>query len=304
MKNKVINLGTANVDEIIKTDVLPRVGETRFSHRYCALLGGKGANQAVAARRAGASVVFLGSIGADNYGEFVRKKLKENDIDTSFLVTCKEKPTGIAHVWAEDSGHNSIICYPGANLGSEEEQLRNFREILEPGDVILLTLEYRKDFIKEIAGTAKERGCRLILDPSGHVEIGKDTGIAQDTYLIKPNEVEAEQLTGIAVRTKEDGFAAAERLRNLGYAHPVVSMGEKGAVACIENEIRFFEPRKVRTVDSTGAGDAFLGYLAAALAENRDLAWALGLAVRAAALSTEKTGAAEAVPWRGEVEEI
>lgn len=302
MKNKIINLGTANVDEIIRIDAFPRVGETRFSDRYCALLGGKGANQAVAASRAGAAAVFLGSIGADIYGSYVRERLEENGIDTSFLVTHREKPTGIAHVWADDSGRNSIVCYPGANLGSEEEQLRHLREIAKPGDVILLTLEYGKDFVREIAGEAKKKSCRLILDPSGNIEIGKDVAIAQNTYLIKPNEVEAEQLTGMAVRTKEEGFAAAERLRHMGYAHPVVSMGEKGAAAYVEGEMRFFEPLPVRSVDSTGAGDAFLGYLAVALAENRDLDGAIRLAVRAAALSTEKIGAAEAVPRRGEAQ--
>lgn len=304
MKSKVINFGTANVDEIIKIDALPRIGETRFSDRFSALLGGKGANQAVAARKAGADVAFLGSVGTDGYGALVKKKLEENQIDTSYLLLSEKRPTGIAHVWADDANHNSILCYLGANVGNEEQQLKRLQEIVQSGDMILLTLEYKKDFVTEVAKIAEKYKCRLILDPSGNIEIAKDAEVAKRTYAIKPNEVEAEQLTGITILTEEDGIRAVEILRELGYAHPIVSMGERGAAAYIENEIRFFEPWKARSVDSTGAGDAFIGYLAAGLAKDCDLDRAIRIAAKAAALSTEKLGAAEAIPLLEEVERL
>ncbi len=301
MGHKVINFGTANIDEIMQVPAFPLVGETKFTQKFSLHLGGKGANQASAVSKAGAKVNFLGSIGKDRYGEMVLESLIRNGVDVSEMQVDEKIATGVAHVWADDAQMNSIICYLGANMGNEKRQIERLERLAAAGDIILTTLEYSEAFIMEAVRIAQEKQCIFMVDPSGNIELAREKYIAEHTFLIKPNEVETEQITGIQVNSAEDARQAAESLKKLGYSYPIVSLGAEGAVGYAGAEPTYFPPCRVKSVDSTGAGDAFIGYIAAGIANGWELGKAIRTASRAAAWTTTKTGAAEAVPTIEEV---
>lgn len=301
MATKVINIGSANIDEIMSVEHFPLVGETKYTPYFCKKLGGKGANQAVAAARAGGHCFFLGSVGMDANGGIIRKKLSDNGVDISRLLCMEGQETGIAQVWADGEEKNMIICFPGASLGNEAEQLQKLEEIAGNGDIFMITLEYGKAFIASAIKTAREKGCTVIVDPSGDLDILKDKEIAGYIDIVKPNEVETEQLTGIGVTDQESVVEALVVLEHMGFKIPIISLGARGCCARIHGEITFLGTDEIKAVDTTGAGDAFLGYLAAMLSKGETLAAALKTANKAAAISTTKLGAAESVPYINEI---
>lgn len=301
MAAKVINIGSANIDEIMSVVHFPLMGETKYTMNFCKKLGGKGANQAVAAARAGGHCVFLGSVGMDANGGIIRNKLSDNGVDIKHLLCMEGQETGIAQVWTNSEEKNMIICFPGASLGNEERQLQKLEEIAGDGDVFMITLEYDKAFITSAIRIAREKGCMVVVDPSGDLDILKDKWIAGHVDIIKPNEVEAKQLTGIGVTDQESVMEALEVLEYMGFKKPIISLGARGCCARIHGKITFFGTDKIKAVDTTGAGDAFLGYLAAMLSKGETLAAALKTANKAAAISTTKLGAAESVPYINEI---
>lgn len=301
MAVKVINIGSANIDEIMSVAQLPVVGETKYTPYFERKIGGKGANQAVAVARAGGNSVFLGSVGMDSSADIIIEKLSDNGVNISHMLRMKGQQTGIAQVWTDGHENNMIICFPGASLGNEKEQLEILKNIAQKRDVFMITLEYSNDFVADAVKTAHARGCTVVLDPSGNLETAKERSIAGLVDIIKPNEVETEQLTGIEITDRESASAALEALENMGFKTPVISLGAKGCCARVDGEITFVETDKVNAVDTTGAGDAFLGYLTSMLAKGYGLEKSLRIANRAAAICTTKLGAAESVPFIKEI---
>lgn len=301
MAVKVINIGSANIDESMSVTQFPIVGETRYTQNFCRKLGGKGANQAVSVSRAGGCPVFLGSVGTDGNGDIVMERLRDNGVDISHMLRVEGQETGIAQVWTDGEEKNMIICYPGASLGNEESQLEELERTACKGDIFMMTLEYSGDFVAKAVKTAHDRGCRVVIDPSGNLDIVKDRSIAGLVEIIKPNEVEAGQLTGIHITDRESAGKALKALEEMGFQTPVISLGARGCCARIDGQASFLETDRVEAVDTTGAGDAFLGYLTSMLAAGHGLERALRTANRAAAVSTTKLGAAESVPLINEI---
>lgn len=287
-------LGSANMDLVAVVDEAPGPGMTVTGLASLQVPGGKGANQAVAAARAGGDVRLLGAVGADAFGRRARAVLTEAGIDVGGLVEV-DAPTGTAHVVVDATGANSIIVVPGAN-GTVDRLDPRRREAIAASDVLLLQLELPLPVVVEAASYAGEVGTRVVLTPAPVVDL--PDGLLAATDLLVPNEHEALRLTG-----EHDPERAAAALQARGASSVLVTLGARG---CLHRGrsgrvLRARAPQ-VEVVDSTGAGDTFVGALAVTLAESRPLRDALRWATAAAALSVQRGGASSSMPFRHEID--
>lgn len=287
-------LGSANLDLVVVVEEAPARGETVTGQEFLQVPGGKGANQAVAAARAGAAVAMIGAVGRDPFGAQVRAVLEEAGVDTRALAAVDE-PTGTAHVVVEHSGANSIVVVPGAN-GTLTSLTAAHRQQIAGSDLLLLQLELPLGVVLEAAEWARRSGTRVVLTPAPVAELPDELLVAVD--LLVPNEHEAARLTG-----ESDVEGAARVLLGRGVGSVVVTLGEQGCLALDQHgtATRVSAP-SVEAVDTTGAGDTFVGCLAAALVESRPLADALPWATMAASLSVRTSGASSSMPSRTQID--
>ncbi|MGW2848804.1 ribokinase [Streptomyces sp. NPDC001274] len=290
---RIAVLGSTNMDLVAYTERAPRLGETVTGREFRTVPGGKGANQAVAAARAGGDVLMIGAVGDDAYGGLLRDNLEHSGVDTDLLHTA-EGPSGTAHIVVDSTGANAIVVIPGANatvtaLGPGETAA------IAGAGLLLLQLELPLSAVVEGARTARAQGVRTILTPSPVQPLPDELLDCVD--LLVPNEHEAAELSGFA-----DPWAAAEHL--LGRVPAVViTLGAKGCLyAARGTEPVLFPAPEVTAVDTTGAGDTFVGTLAVALAEHRPVPEALAWAAAAAALCVQRPGASASMPYRTEIE--
>ncbi|WP_329227687.1 ribokinase [Streptomyces sp. NBC_01460] len=287
-------LGSTNMDLVAYVDRAPGRGETITGREFRTVPGGKGANQAVAAARAGGEVVMIGAVGTDEYGSLLRTNLEHAGVDTDLLHTVAG-PSGTAHIVVDDEGSNAIVVVPGANgtvtaLGPGE------RAAVAAAGLLLLQLELPLSAVTEAARTAKAHGVRTILTPSPVQPL--PPGLLDSVDLLIPNEHEAARLTGQA-----EPHAAAEVLLQQ-VPEVVITLGGKGCLYVArggEPPVLFPAP-EVTAVDTTGAGDTFVGTLAVALGEGRSVPEALGWASSAAALCVQRHGASTSMPYRSEID--
>ncbi|MEV8453505.1 ribokinase [Streptomyces sp. NPDC052095] len=290
---RIAVLGSTNMDLVAYTDRAPRLGETVTGREFRTVPGGKGANQAVAAARAGGDVLMIGAVGDDAYGGLLRDNLEHSGVDTDLLHTA-EGPSGTAHIVVDSTGANAIVVIPGANgtvtaLGPGETAA------IAGAGLLLLQLELPLPVVVEGARTAHAQGVRTILTPSPAQPLPAELLDCVD--LLVPNEHEAAELSGFA-----DPWAAADHLLARVPA-VVVTLGAKGCLyAARGTEPVLFPAPEVTAVDTTGAGDTFVGTLAVALAEHRPVPEALAWAAAAAALCVQRPGASASMPYRTEIE--
>lgn len=288
-------LGSTNMDLVAYVARAPVPGETVTGREFRTVPGGKGANQAVAAARAGGDVVMMGAVGTDEYGSRLRTNLEHAGVDTDLLHTAAG-PSGTAHIVVDDEGANSIVVVPGANatvitLGAGEEAA------IAAAGLLLLQLELPLAVVTEAARTARARGVRTILTPSPVQPLPPELLDAVD--LLVPNEHEAEALTGYA-----DPHAAAQILLRQ-VPEVVITLGRKGCLyAARGGEPVLLPAPEVTAVDTTGAGDTFVGTLAVALGEGRSVPEALAWASSAAALCVQRAGASTSMPFRSEIDAV
>lgn len=290
----IIIPGSINADLLFKVARLPRPGETVLCPSYAFAPGGKGANQAAAAAKAGAEVRFVGHVGDDAYGPVVRGLLEEAGVDCAGLAV-SAKPTAIAVIGVDEGGENAIIVASGANLDTAAAQVPD--ELLGPGATVLCQNEIRSEESFAALRRAKARGARAILNlaPAGPVP----DEVLGDLDLLIVNELEAAALAGREGEPRELAGALSER-HGLTC---VLTLGAKGAIAVGPGGVALkASPLRVEPVDTTGAGDTFSGVLAAWLDRGADLAGALAAASVAAALACERVGAQTAQPTRGMIE--
>jgi ribokinase len=285
--------GSINADLLFKVDRLPRPGETVLCPGYTFAPGGKGANQAAAAAKAGARVLFVGKVGDDAYGPVLRRLLEEAGVDCSRLATC-ERPTGIAVIGIDAAGENAITVGSGANLEVAADQIPD--ELLAPGTTVLCQNEIRAEETAQALRRAHARGARTILNLAPAGTVPDDVLAALDLLIV--NEHEAASLTG---RTAEPNQLATELSSRHGLTC-VLTLGAKGAIAVGPQLALKASPLRIRPVDTTGAGDTFAGALAAWLDGGASLPAALAAASVAAALSCEHLGAQTAQPTRAMIE--
>jgi ribokinase len=297
---RVCVIGSANVDWSVALRRLPRPGETVTGGTLVRSLGGKGANQAVAARRLGAEVRFLGGVGGDASGSEIRAGLAREGIEVSGLVTVDGEATGTALICVDAEGRNQIAVAPGANHRVTVEALAAHVASLAWAQVVVCQLEVPLPVTCWALGEARRAGALTILNPAPMRELdGTVLGLVD--YLT-PNEGEAARLTGIEVTDPVSARGAAQSLRARGAGTVIVTLGGQGALVCGADAAAHFPAFPVTVVDTTAAGDAFNGALAAGLAAGGTLEHALPLANAAAGLACGARGAQDSLPDRRAVE--
>jgi ribokinase len=300
MMKKIVVVGSSNTDLIIKVPEIPRPGETLLGGEFKTFPGGKGANQAVAAARAGGDVIFIAAVGDDAYGVDAIKGYRVDNINTENIKVCKGIPSGIAMITVSEKGENAITVAPGANAQLRPEDLEEAEEPFHEADYMLIQLETPLDTVLKAVELCKELNTKVILNPAPAAELSGE--ILQKVNIITPNETEAERLTGIVVSDEPTAASAAEALHNRGIETVIITLGALGAyLSDNESGMRLLIPGfSVQAVDTTAAGDVFNGQLAVSLAEGKELKRAVLEAHGAAAISVQKLGAQSSIPRREE----
>ncbi|MGW1165055.1 ribokinase [Streptomyces sp. NPDC002550] len=289
----IVVLGSTNMDLVTYVAKAPQRGETVTGREFHTIPGGKGSNQAIAAARAGATVSMIGAVGNDAFGLRLRDTLEHSGVDTDFLRTV-EGPSGTAHIVVDDEGANSIVVIPGAN-GTVDHLSPGDEGLIASADALLLQLEIPPAAVVAGAQAARRHGIRTVLTPSPAQPLPPELLAATD--LLVPNEYEAVTLTG-----RTDPREAAHALLEL-VPEVVVTLGATGSLYLARGTDPLVIPApKVTAVDSTGAGDTFVGALTVALAEEKPVREALSWAAAAAAISVQRAGASASMPYRPEID--
>jgi ribokinase len=299
MGSRIVVVGSLSIDLIARAAHLPQRGETVANGTFLMCPGAKGGNQAVAAARMGAAVAMIACVGSDAYGAQVRDALEHEGVDVAAIETV-DGPTGIAMIFVEASGQNAIVVVPGANAALTPERVARHAAALDAADVVVAQCEIPPETVAWTAAYARAHGKTFVLNPApARAPLPREL-LAAATYVI-PNEIEAAALTGLPVATEAQARAAAEALRAQGAANALVTLGARGVMAATAAGTHHYPAPVVDAVDTTGAGDAFVGAFAAALAEGRDLAGAIALGQGAAALSVTRPGTQPSLPRRAEL---
>ena len=297
----VVVLGSSNTDMIVKAPRIPRPGETILGGKFSTAAGGKGANQAVGAARAGGNVTFIARIGTDMFGEQSLAGFKADGIDTSHVIVDSTEPSGVALICVDDHGENSIAVASGCNANLSPDDARAARDIIAGASVLLMQLEVPLETVEEAAPIASDAGVTVILNPAPAQPL--PDSLLRNIDILTPNEHEAELLTGITVTDESSASDAAAALVGKGIGQVLITLGSKGVYIASDEFTGLVPAFTVDAVDTTGAGDVFNGVLATALAEGQTLSDAVRFAQAAAALSVTKLGAQPSAPHREEIEE-
>jgi ribokinase len=299
MTAKIVVVGSFNTDLTAYTERMPRPGETVSGKKFVTGPGGKGSNQAVAAARLGAEVTFIGRVGDDVFAEIAYKIWRAEGINTNYVVRDPDHATGVAPIWVDDKGENSIIVVLGANLNMQKSDVDVAAKLIAEADVLITQLEINYDMVAYALQVARQHGVRTILNPAPAGKLPADV-IALADY-ITPNETELEELSNHVSASVEE---AARSLLTTPEQTVVVTRGADGAQWVRQQGSLLLPTFKVDVVDTTGAGDAFNGGLAVALAEGKSLDEAIRFANATAALCVTKPGTAPSMPQRAEVEAL
>lgn len=297
---RVCVIGSANVDYTVAVSRLPLPGETVSGGTLLVNLGGKGANQAVAARRMGAEVRMIGCVGDDADGRRIREDLAAAGIGVDGLRASRDTATGIALIVVDEAGRNQIAVAPGANHRLTVEMTAAYAETIAWAEVVVCQLETPLPVVRWALGEARRRRIRTMLDPAPVRQL--DAELLALVDFLTPNELEAASLAGLPPGSLESARAAAGRLRAAGVGTVLVTLGAHGVFACSGDGAAHFPAYPVEAVDTTAAGDAFNGALAVGLAGGGSLDQTISLAGAAAALACTKRGAQDSLPGRAEVE--
>jgi len=291
----ILVVGSLNADLVVRAPRFPQPGETISGEDLQVIAGGKGANQAVAAARLGSSVSMLGRVGKDSFGDLLVDNLKSNHVDAQ-LVQRDDASTGTAIIIVDSNGQNSIILSAGANGKVSAEDLASFPD----HKLLLLQLEIPLETVLSAAKRAHENGLRVILNPAPAQVIPTEL-VALADFII-PNETELSLLTGMDVKDVSSTEQAAHVLLQRGAKSVIVTLGSKGALIVSNTQVTHVDTYKVNVVDTTAAGDAFIGGFATALLKNKSLEEAVRYGCACGALATTKFGAQPSLPTKEEVD--
>ena len=293
-------VGSANVDLTTFNDVFPQPGETIFGRKFDLGFGGKGANQAVAAHLCGASVGMVAKVGSDLFGPATIKNFESQGIDATYVHIAEGVSSGVAPIFVEPSGQNRIIVVKGANDTLSPEDVDAAAPLLRKADAIIVQFEIPLRAVYHTVKFARANGIRCIVNPAPAQPVDfKELGAAD--YFI-PNESEAEAITGMPVRSIDDAKKCAKFLLLQGMRRVVITLGERGSLAAGPDRIALIPAFKVQALDTTGAGDAFIGSFAVFLSEGLPEEEALPRANLYAALSTTKLGTQKSFCTRADFE--
>ncbi len=301
MANTVTVLGSLNVDTTSKIEKIPLPGETISSLSRSSAAGGKGANQAIAAVRAGAKVNFIGKIGKDDAGHFMIDCLKEDHVDTTHITEDEVAGTGAATILLDKQGQNSIIVYGGANQRVTEEDIDAAAEQIKTSDFVVAQFETPQKAALEMFKIAKDNGVTTILNPAPAAKILPE--LLKVTDVIVPNETESATLTGIEVTDEDSMVANYQAFKKMGVANLIITVGDKGAFYANDNSHEFLPAFKVKPVDTTAAGDTFIGALSSQLKPDfSNMTEAINFAQHASSLTVQRMGAMPSIPKLAEIQ--
>lgn len=299
MPNQILVIGSSNTDMVVKSDRLPAPGETVLGGTFLMNAGGKGANQAVAAARLKGQVTFVAKVGNDIFGQQAITGFQQEIIDTTYVVTDADQPSGVALINVDAQGENCITVAPGANAHLQPTETQAALQAAAAGTLALLQLEIPLPTVEYVVEQAAAQGLRVILNPAPAQSLPET--LFPHLFLITPNETEAEILTGIHVTNEATAEQAAQKLHKMGVTNVVITLGSKGAYLYSDNRGQLIPVPRVTAVDSTAAGDCFNGALAVALAEDQTLPEAVAFACKAASISVTRMGAQASMPKRSEI---
>ena len=278
-----------------KTQELPRPGETVLGGVFTMGPGGKGANQAVAAQRLGGNVKFICKVGKDMFGDNAIAQYEKEGLDTSGILR-SELSSGVALIYVDSHAENCIVVASGANGDITEADIEASRGDIENCGILLLQLESPIPAVLKAAQIAHKAGATVVLNPAPACPLPEE--IFKNIDLFIPNETELSTFSGIPVTCKEEAEQAAAAMQAKGVGKLIVTMGSKGALICEGGPATFVPAHKVKAVDTTAAGDTFCGALCVAISEGKSLVQATEFATAASALTVQKMGAQNSIPYR------
>lgn len=299
MKPHVVVIGSANTDLVMQVPRLPHRGETVMGGRFQVFAGGKGANQAVAAARAGARVTFIANVGCDPYGDAALKTLRREKIEARYVARSPSTPSGVALILVGQRGENLIAVARGSNDELLPGHVDAALPALDAARCLVLQLEIPLATVRRALEWANRHGVPALLNPAPAQSL--PLKLLQQATWLTPNQSELTTLTGLPTRTQSEVQTAARQLRKRGVENILVTCGARGVCWCHDSSTRWFAAPKVRAVDTVGAGDCFSGTFAAAVAEGKSVEQAIRFAVTAAAISVTRPGAQSSMPTRREI---
>ncbi|MFP5110972.1 ribokinase [Bacillaceae bacterium C204] len=299
---KILVIGSFMTDLVVQTPKVPVEGETIIGNTFNRFTGGKGANQAVAAARLGGDVTMIGKLGEDDFGREHIDALKSENINHHSILFDSQASTGVGNVVIDSNGNNRIIVVPGANLKLSEKDIEAFENVIINSDIVVLQLEVPMETVYKSIELANKHGKTIILNPAPAQPIDPKYMDKVDYFV--PNETEASLLTNIEVSNLETAEKAAEVLLLQGYKNVIITLGNKGVIFKNNTEMKFVKAYTVKAVDTTAAGDSFIGSFAYGLSNNMTIEQSLNLAVAASALTVTKLGAQPSLPKIDDVNEL
>ena len=299
---KVTVVGSLNIDHVLKVNTLPLRGETLISNGYDMSGGGKGANQAIAIGRLGVSVNMIGKVGGDIFGEILIKNLTESGVKTKGVIVDKSQRTGAAFITVDRDGANTIVVTPGANQRLTADDIRTKRSQILESDIVVLQMEIPKDTISYVINFSKDSNKLIILNFAPAIDI--DMNVLEKVDYLIMNEVEIKYLTGIGFNFRNIDISV-RKLRKFFSKNVVITLGEKGAVlVTLKDEILKVPAYEIKSVDSTGAGDAFIGGFILGLVANKSVEDCVVIGSAAGTLSVTKLGAQSSLPYINELSDF
>ncbi|WNS41429.1 ribokinase [Paenibacillus sp. MMS20-IR301] len=295
----IVVIGSLNMDMVVRAERAPEAGETLFGQAFALSPGGKGANQAVAAARLGAEVTMIGRVGKDSFGSGLLEVMKQEQIQTDYILMSESESTGVASIVVDGAGENRIIVVPGANLEMKPEDIAALEAVIREAGIVVMQLEMDLEMCEAAAAIAFRHGIPVILNPAPARALRSE--LLQHVTYLTPNETEAGILAGISVESIDDAERAARLLLLKGVRHVIVTLGSKGALIVNAAGSLHVPGFPVQAVDTVAAGDSFNGALAWQLTRGKTLDEAVRFANAVGALAVGKTGAIPSLPRLEEV---
>lgn len=295
---KILVIGSSNTDMTVKSSRLPLPGETVLGGEFLMGAGGKGANQAVAAARLGGDVSFICKVGNDLFGENSLNGYNREGIDTCHILK-SDMPSGIALILVDQKAENSIAVAPGANGDLSEEDIESLADVIKEADIVILQLEIPVPSVLKAAKIAGEAGAYVVLNPAPACVLPDE--IYSYVSLLVPNQTEISLMSGIEAADCESAKKAVEKMKEKGVKDVILTLGSKGSLVCAGSTSELVPAQKVNAVDTTAAGDTFCGALCVAMSEGADLVESAKFATKASALTVQKMGAQDSIPYRKDI---
>lgn len=297
----ILVIGSSNTDLVVNVDSIPKPGQTVLGDSFFVNPGGKGANQAVGAARLGKDVSFCCKTGEDDYGRAAKELFAKEGMNTSFVFSTPDHPSGVALIAVDRNGENSIVVASGANMDLRPEDIDRIGSFSR-FDIVLCQLEIPLQTVEYIAAKTRREGAKFVLNPAPACKL--PASLLSCVDILTPNETEAEIISGIRVVDAESAAAAARKIMETGVGQVIVTLGSKGSLLCSDKEQTLVPAFKVRAVDTTAAGDIFNGALCVALSEGKEMVDAIRFASAASSISVTRKGAQASAPYRDEVNSI